>query len=175
MEVLCSVEGKSIGSFKKVGSTITVPGQWTQYSADLPEGARYFALRCTSKDQYILFVDDIKYRKAGTGLKLLGYNVYRDGMRLNASPITATKYTDNRSVDTDVTYSVKAVYNTGESRAANAVWDYASGIDGVGVGNAVKHVRIYDISGRQIPLGSSLKTGVYIVWENGKAHKICIK
>ena len=175
MEVLCSVEGKSIGSFKKVGSTITVPGQWTQYSADLPEGARYFALRCTSKDQYILFVDDIKYRKAGTGLKLLGYNVYRDGMRLNASPITATKFTDNRSVDTDVTYSVKAVYNTGESRAANAVWDSASGIDGVGVGNAVKHVRIYDISGRQIPLGSSLKTGVYIVWENGKAHKICIK
>lgn len=175
MEVLCSVEGKSIGSFKKVGSTITVPGQWTQYSADLPEGARYFALRCTSKDQYILFVDDIKYRKAGTGLKLLGYNVYRDGMRLNASPITATKYTDNQSVDTDVTYSVKAVYNTGESRAANAVWDSASGIDGVGVGNAVKHVRIYDISGRQIPLGSSLKTGVYIVWENGKAQKICIK
>lgn len=175
MEVLCSVEGKSIGSFKKVGSTITVPGQWTQYSADLPEGARYFALRCTSKDQYILFVDDIKYRKAGTGLKLLGYNVYRDGMRLNASPITATKFTDNRSVDTGVTYSVKAVYNTGESRAANAVWDSASGIDGVGVGNAVKHVRIYDISGRQIPLGSSLKTGVYIVWENGKAHKICIK
>ena len=175
MEVLCSVEGKSIGSFKKVSSTITVPGQWTQYSADLPDGARYFALRCTSKDQYILFVDDIKYRKAGTGLKLLGYNVYRDGMRLNASPITATKYTDNRSVDTDVTYSVKAVYNTGESRAANAVWDSASGIDGVGVGNAVKHVRIYDISGRQIPLGSSLKTGVYIVWENGKAHKICIK
>ncbi len=175
MEVLCSVEGKSIGSFKKVGSTITVPGQWTQYSADLPEGARYFALRCTSKDQYILFVDDIKYRKAGTGVKLLGYNVYRDGTRLNASPITATKYTDNRSVDTDVTYSVKAVYNTGESRAANAVWDSASGIDGVGVGNAVKHVRIYDISGRQIPLGSSLKTGVYIVWENGKAHKICIK
>lgn len=175
MEVLCSVEGKSIGSFKKIGSTITVPGQWTQYSADLPEGARYFALRCTSKDQYILFVDDIKYRKAGTGLKLLGYNVYRDGTRLNVSPITATKYTDNRSVDTDVTYSVKAVYNTGESRAANAVWDSASGIDGVGVGNAVKHVRIYDISGRQIPLGSSLKTGVYIVWENGKAHKICIK
>lgn len=175
MEVLCSVEGKSIGSFKKVGSTITVPGQWTQYSADLPEGARYFALRCTSKDQYILFVDDIKYRKAGTGLKLLGYNVYRDGMRLNASPITATKYTDNRSVDTDVTYSVKAVYNTGESRAANAVWDSASGIDGVGVGNAVKHVRIYDISGRQMPLGASLKKGVYVVRDNGKTRKICIK
>lgn len=175
MEVLCSVEGKSIGSFKKVGSTITVPGQWTQYSADLPEGARYFALRCTSKDQYILFVDDIKYRKAGTGLKLLGYNVYRDGTRLNASPITATKYTDNRSVDTDVTYSVKAVYNTGESRAANAVWDAALGISGVGVGNGSAQVRIYDLSGRQMPLGASLKKGVYVVRDNGKTRKICIK
>lgn len=175
MEVLCSVEGKSIGSFKKVGSTITVPGQWTQYSADLPEGARYFALRCTSKDQYILFVDDIKYRKAGTGLKLLGYNVYRDGMRLNASPITATKYTDNRSVDTDVTYSVKAVYNTGESRAANAVWDAASGISGVGEDNGSAQVRIYDLSGRQMPLGASLKKGVYVVRDNGKTRKICIK
>ena len=175
MEVLCSVEGKSIGSFKKVGSTITVPGQWTQYSADLPEGARYFALRCTSKDQYILFVDDIKYRKAGTGLKLLGYNVYRDGTRLNASPITTTKYTDNRSVDTDVTYSVKAVYNTGESRAANAVWDAASGISGVGEDNGSAQVRIYDLSGRQMPLGASLKKGVYVVRDNGKTRKICIK
>lgn len=175
MEVLCSVEGKSIGSFNKVGSTITVPGQWTQYSADLPEGARYFALRCTSKDQYILFVDDIKYRKAGTGLKLLGYNVYRDGLRLNASPITATKYTDNRSVDTDVTYSVKAVYNTGESRAANAVWDAASGISGVGEDNGLAQVRIYDLSGRQMPLGASLKKGVYVVRDNGKTRKICIK
>lgn len=175
MEVLCSVEGKSIGSFKKVGSTITVPGQWTQYSADLPEGARYFALRCTSKDQYILFVDDIKYRKAGTGLKLLGYNVYRDGLRLNASPITATKYTDNRLVDTDVTYSVKAVYNTGESRAANAVWDAASGISGVGEDNGLAQVRIYDLSGRQMPLGASLKKGVYVVRDNGKTRKICIK
>lgn len=175
MEVLCSVEGKSIGSFKKVGSTITVPGQWTQYSADLPEGARYFALRCTSKDQYILFVDDIKYRKAGTGLKLLGYNVYRDGLRLNASPIIATKYTDNRSVDTDVTYSVKAVYNTGESRAANAVWDAASGIIGVGEDNGSAQVRIYDLSGRQMPLGASLKKGVYVVRDNGKTRKICIK
>lgn len=175
MEVLCSVEGKSIGSFKKVGSTITVPGQWTQYSADLPEGARYFALRCTSKDQYILFVDDIKYRKAGTGLKLLGYNVYRDGLRLNASPITATKYTDNRSVDTDVAYSVKAVYNTGESRAANAVWDAASGISGVGEDNGSAQVRIYDLSGRQMPLGASLKKGVYVVRDNGKTRKICIK
>lgn len=175
MEVLCSVEGKSIGSFKKVGSAITVPGQWTQYSADLPEGARYFALRCTSKDQYILFVDDIKYRKAGTGLKLLGYNVYRDGLRLNASPITATKYTDNQSVDTDVTYSVKAVYNTGESRAANAVWDAASGISGVGEDNGSAQVRIYDLSGRQMPLGASLKKGVYVVRDNGKTRKICIK
>ena len=175
MEVLCSVEGKTIGSFKNVGSTITVPGQWTQYSADLPEGARYFALRCTSKDQYILFVDDITYRKAGTGLKLLGYNVYRDGTRLNASPVTETKYTDNRSVDTDVTYSVKAVYNTGESRAANAVWDAASGIIGVGEDNGSAQVRIYDLSGRQMPLGASLKKGVYVVRDNGKTRKICIK
>ena len=175
MEVLCSVEGKSIGSFKKVGSTITVPGQWMQYSADLPEGARYFALRCTSKDQYILFIDDIRYRKAGTALKLLGYNVYRDGTRLNASPVTETKYTDNRSVDTDVTYSVKAVYNTGESRAANAVWDAASGIIGVGEDNGSAQVRIYDLSGRQMPLGASLKKGVYVVRDNGKTRKICIK
>lgn len=175
MEVLCSVEGKSIGSFKKVGSTITVPGQWTQYSADLPDGARYFALRCTSKDQYILFIDDIRYRKAGTALKLLGYNVYRDGTRLNASPVTETKYTDNRSVDTDVTYSVKAVYNTGESRAANAVWDAASGIIGVGEDNGSAQVRIYDLSGRQMPLGASLKKGVYVVRDNGKTRKICIK
>ena len=73
-----------------MGSTLTVPGSWKQYSACLPEGTHYFAIRCVSKDQYILFIDDIYYRRAEKKLTLKGYLVYRDGSCITAAPVPDT-------------------------------------------------------------------------------------
>ena len=115
--MLYSTEDCDTASFKKIGATITVPGQWKQYTATLPADTRHFAIRCVSQDQYILFLDDITYRKAARDFSLLGYNVYRGNELLTTAPIPATAYTDNAGTE-DAVYSVSAVYNTGESRHA---------------------------------------------------------
>lgn len=115
IEVCYSTTDVQKASFQRVGSVLTIPGTWTQYTASLPENAKYFAIHCISNNQYILFLDDITYRKAASQLTLLGYNIYRDGMKLNVSPLTATTFTDQNVTAGSHTYVVTAVYEEGES------------------------------------------------------------
>lgn len=46
---------------------------------------------------------------------LLGYNVYRDGQKLNAAALPSLSYTDIPSYTGNISYSVTAVYDAGES------------------------------------------------------------
>ena len=48
-------------------------------------------------------------------LQALGYNMYRNGTRINISPITAVTYQDNLVTPGDYSYCVTAIYNLGES------------------------------------------------------------
>lgn len=170
MEVLYSTTDTLVTSFTKIGNTYTVPQAWTQYSVALPEGTRHFAIRCTSLDQYILFVDDITYRKAARDFRLLGYNVYRNGTLLTAAPIAATSYTDASSSEGD--YCVSAVYNTGESRQTAAQWVSPSGIGGLTTDSSAP-TAVYDAQGRLLPSTSLPAThGVYIVRKGGKTVKV---
>ncbi len=58
---------------------------------------------------------------------LLGYNIYRDGTKLNASVWTLTNYADNGLSAGTYNYSVTAVYDEGESPAAGPVQATVSG------------------------------------------------
>ncbi|MCM1042293.1 MAG: choice-of-anchor J domain-containing protein [Bacteroides sp.] len=49
------------------------------------------------------------------------YNVYRDGNKINPSPVTACSYTDAMSTPGIYTYTVTAVHDNGESYASNPV------------------------------------------------------
>ena len=172
MEVLYSTTDTLVTSFTKLGNTYTVPGAWTQYSVNLPEGTRHFAIRCTSLDQYILFVDDITYRKAARDFRLLGYNVYRDGTLLNASPLPATSFADLSA--TEGNYEVSAVYNTGESRRTTAVWGDASAVAPVKAEpDASAPSALYDVQGRLLP-STTLPAahGIYLVRKGGKTVKV---
>ena len=121
IQTLVSAQGTETTDFEQVGKEITVPGNWTKLSFDCPEGTRHFAVRCTSFDQYILFLDDITFCKAGTDLRLLGYHVYRDGTRITTEPIGETEYCDSEMPEGDHLYAVSAVYSTGESRQSAEV------------------------------------------------------
>ena len=96
-EILYSKTGTDVGDFILVEEFKAIPPMWTQYTAYLPEGAKYFAIRCTSYDQYMLFVDDVTFR-AKNGPKetvaVSGYNIYRDKVRVNAEPVLTPAYTD---------------------------------------------------------------------------------
>ncbi len=137
-EILYSTTGTDVEDFTLVEEFKAIPPMWTQYTAYLPEGAKYFAIRCTSYNQYMLFVDDVTFRaKNGPAetVAVNGYNVYRDKVRLNAEPVTVPTYTDE-AVDNSstYTYAVTTLYAAGESHISNeVVVDMAqSGIGQVG-------------------------------------------
>lgn len=124
-EILYSTTGTNVEDFKLVQEFKAIPAMWTQYTAYLPAGAKYFAIRCTSYDQYMLFVDDITFRaKNGPTetIAVTGYNVYRDKVKLTAEPLTVPAYTDEAVDNTSTyTYAVTALYPAGESRVSNEV------------------------------------------------------
>ena len=52
----------SVSSFQVAASYSSATTTWTEYSATLPAGAKYFAIRHTSNDIYGLMVDDVTYQ-----------------------------------------------------------------------------------------------------------------
>lgn len=195
LEVLYSTEDAERENFTKLGSTLKIPGKWTKYEQTLPDGTRYFALRCVSLDQYILFLDDITYRKAARDFQLMGYNVYRDGELLNASPMEATAYTDVAAGNETHRYEVTAVYNTGESAASPALLydptgiaaptqsaQWSASIEGRQLlvkAHAEECVQVFNAAGQLIHTSHgtftlTLPHGVYIVKAAGEARKIAI-
>ncbi len=64
----------------------------------------------------------LSWRLLGTEPQSTAFNIYRNGTKINASPVTASSYTDNSS--TDALYLVKAVNNGVEDNRANetTVW-----------------------------------------------------
>lgn len=67
-----------------------------------------------------------------------GYNVYRNGIRLNGETTTDTVYTDTeKTVDKYLTYQVSAVYSVTGEKFSNKVTVVATGIDGVTSENGV--------------------------------------
>lgn len=137
-EFLYSKGGKSASDFVKAGGDNAVPNEWKEYDYAVPEGTRYFAIRCVSENRFIFFVDDVTYVPANAGkveLELTGYNIYRDGVRLNEQPVAETTFTDANGGAED-RYSVSAVYAQGESALCPEVSPMA-GIDAVSAGTPV--------------------------------------
>lgn len=130
-EVLASSTDKSVESFESVGVR-TFGKEWTRMAAVLPEGSRYFAIRCISPQQFAMLVDDVTYTPSGAAVAastVVGYNVYRDGEKLTEFPIVDHSYVDVTAGDTYHSYRVSAVYDIGESRLSN---EFAIGQSAVG-------------------------------------------
>ena len=114
LEVLYSATDTKPESFARIGDVVDIStGDWEKIEKALPAETRYFAIRCISNDSYALLIDDISYKNRG--LKIKGYNVYRDGKKLNEEPVNETRFTDNIMQKGLFTYYVTALYNTGES------------------------------------------------------------
>jgi len=100
------------------GEYVEVDRRWQQFSYDLPEGTRHFAIQCVSRGGTMMMVDDIAFTKAigdSEEINLLGYNIYRDGVLVNQELVTELSYTDNVNTEGTYTYKVTAVYDKGES------------------------------------------------------------
>lgn len=173
-EVLVSKTEPSQTAFYKLGDTYTqTGGTWHEITVNLPEGARYFAIRNTTKGENasMFMIDDITYCTAAP--TLTGFNIYRDGQKLR-TVAAETRYYDDDSADGSAhSYMVTAMYGTNESDPATTT--VTTGISAV-ESQAVRYQKVYAIDGRLVSDGIKaakgvLRPGVYIA--GGK--KIVVK
>lgn len=133
-QVLYSETSTDINSFRQIGETAELynVSNWEEFRFNLPAGAKYFAIRCVSEAKFAMLLDDITYIPAGAEreeLALTGYNIYRNDVRINSSPVTTTEFTDTETENgLDYTYHVTAVYDKGESRYSEACLIHTTGI-----------------------------------------------
>lgn len=203
MEVLYSTTDKEMESFTKVAEESVVPSEWTEYTASLPEGAKYFAIRCTSTDAFLFFVDDVDFKAAKPKEMpaIAGYDIFRDNVKINAAPVEDNTYIDTVAEEGEYTYAVKTIYAEGSSRASNratVVVAGSTGIDAVAAeGNIViaaeegaivvtgaegKTVTVAAIDGKTIYAGTAAATttiavqpGVYVVKADETVAKVIVR
>jgi hypothetical protein len=164
IDVLYSTTDTDPDSFTKIRSYVNIPEDWVRYVVTVPEGAKYFAIRSTATGGFMLMIDDVQYEPAHYGLTLtpLAYNVYRNGVKLNESPVTDTEYFDTLPGDGKYSYYVSTIYEVGESMAAGPV----SITSAVGAINANKLGVTVD--NRVISISNANSTAVAVMSLDGK-------
>ncbi len=171
IELLYSTGSLDPADFISAGKHEQISDEWTEYTAELPEGALYFAIRSCAIGASMLMVDDVTYipASANTRLEHIGYNVYRNGEKLNDTPVTDTTITDTLAQPGFHTYAVTALYNVGESRPAKADINVMSGIDGITADDNAP-AEYFNLQGIRV---DSPRTGnIYIRRQGSKAAKV---
>lgn len=133
-QILASSAGTAVSDFKLIKEFSKVPTEWTEFTAELPEGSKYFAIRCTSNNTFMFFVDDITYIPAvnpATKFNILGFNVFANGERVNTVPVFGLSYIHRPASGTDPEYAVSVIYDHGESGLSKGVKPSYSGVEDV--------------------------------------------
>lgn len=194
-EILYSTTGADPSEFTMISSNMAPADKWEEFTAELPQGTTYFAVRCTSYDKNVFMLDDITYQ--GASYEISSYNIYRDGVKIGNTPAGSTAYTDAVSTGEAHKYNVTVVYNFGESNLSNTVQSLVTGIadaslaaakvkvvkGGITVTGAAGHkVAIYSATGQNVyggiagnRLDVNVAGGVYVVAIDGKAIKVMVK
>ncbi len=153
-------------SFSILGSEVTLNGAaWRQFSYNLPEGSRHFAIHKTSQNGSMFFLDDVTFipdTLARQDITLQGYNIYCNGERINDALVMQNTYTDNTDRGNAI-YTVTAVYDKGESAGSNEA-QFVSGIQEIATTmERTANNRLYDLQGRP---ATGQQKGIYIM--NGR-------
>ena len=197
-EILSSSSTVDIESFTLIESRVAGE-EWELVEFVLPADARYFAIRYTAELQMGLMIDDIEYVSAVSDLKLQGYNVFRNGQKVNDELVTTESYQDFVYGDKlHFIYQVSAVYDRGESNACDAIYvNIPTGIkdasdsnvnvkaidNGIIIESSVlNNAVIYTIDGSAVASvnveGSayvSLQSGIYIVKLGSASFKVIVR
>jgi|GEM_PF-799657 len=197
-----STSGTEISDFTQLSKTEyeQIGNSWKKFSFEIPEETKYFAInRITPCGETALILDDFLFFQAGSDATITGYNIYRDGAKLNSSPLATLDYSDtNPSLGVNK-YKVTAVYGEVESPYSNEVSINFTGnsIDGVDNLNAKVYslpntiiveaetevlISIYNAGGAIIYNEKSkgknkftVNAGVYVVKLDNKATKVIVK
>lgn len=182
-EVLYSETNDSISSFKRLKSgiadgsnAVTESPNWKEVTAELPEGAKYFAIHhITPQSTGLVFgVDDISFEKLapGTNDSIIGFNIYRNGTLIGSVDKDAVTFNDKDEATDGTVYNVTTVYKSNEGvttesafsndatiHVANGISEIKAGADGL--------YNVYTIDGRAVRINSKtlggLPKGLYII------------
>lgn len=175
-EVYYSLTDNSPASFRKIMYETSLEEVWEQFFVSLPDGAKYFAIRCTSENCLNMMLDNITYIAKGTPkeYKLIGYNVYRNDTKLNDEPLTGCSFKTSRELERD-SYFVTAVYDRGESVASNVAYLGKSGIGEVTADETAsdEQVEYFDLRGARVS-ESNLRPGIYLRRQGLSVSKVMI-
>lgn len=182
-EVLYSTKDSTDpADFVSASKVESVPGAWTEFEFQIPDGAKRFAIRYDKTYGFMLHIDDVSYIPEGTAeLELEGYNIYRDGICMNDAPISQTFWVDENPGSEIHTYGVSAHYGeSGESRVGVTLRMSVTAVDDIDADAAEivvseGHVTaigcmisIYDLQGVLAAQGhdsvntATLPSGIYI-------------
>lgn len=196
VEVYYSDTDNKVESFKLIKEiNIDSAMTWKEYSFDVPEGAKYFAIRYMAANQFFIGIDDITYICAAQNL--LGFNVYRDKEKVGETAPDVTTFTLPNDLSAGHEYFVTAVYEVGESAPSNRL--RISGVNGIyseldGKCKAGKgYIRFASVSGDNVEIIATngisvyrnaaadesfeveLAAGAYIVKIGSKVSKVIVK
>lgn len=163
-----------------------VPEVWTEFSFELPAGAKYFEIVHDSFDSYALFVDDITFEgkaEIPADLAVNGYYVVRDGKVVNDEPIEGTNYCDHPFGESTIEevrsfeYSVVAVYNYGVAKHSEPCKVEVpngplTGMEIVGA-DELDGKDVYTLSG--IKVDRFVSGGIYIVRNVDGTRKVMVR
>lgn len=176
LEILASSTDNQPESFTVVSEESVDVTEWTEYTAALPAGTKYFAIRHTATDVFGLMIDDVTFVSGGAAPMIpVNFNVYYEQEKLATVAADVTTYTakaDQIGVGSH-TFAVTAVYASGaESKPVTATVDVVNSINQIAVNG--QPVDVYTLDGklvrRQVTSLAGLK-GLYII--NGK--KVMVK
>lgn len=160
------------------------------FEEELPEGTKYFAIQhitpwaydywedgtmTPSTNMTAFFLDDITYTPAVPGI--LGYNIYRNGSKINTNPVSSTRYSVSLVNGHNDIY-VTVVYENGESAPSNYYSvDYEGGVATAinAVSFDASHMSVYTAAGQYVGNRLPATKGTYVVRTNGKTQKVVVK
>lgn len=184
-------------SFEMLKKYSPTTEDYINYSEEIPDGAKYFAIVDQSKDLYGIIVDNISYTTVSDMLRgtIKGFNIYRryeDGAnnvaalageldmtgyeKVNEAPVTETTYTDLHTVAGTYSYAVTAVYPWGESLLSEPILVTSTkvGVENVSAAAAEVTYRYYTVQGVQVV--NPTPGQIYIqVGSDGSTRKVYVK
>lgn len=124
-----STTGKRPSDFKFVndGPYVELPAEWTLVKYTIPKNAKYVTINCVSNDAFMLMIDDIfvgtnkirpsARKKTASANPVVGFNIYRNGEKVNSTPVDSVRYNDEVPDYGDFKYTITAVYQDGKESA----------------------------------------------------------
>lgn len=199
-EVLVSLKTDAIEDFvpvPEIESYTLYEGLWKEFYFTVPAGTKYFAVRYHSRNAFMIMLDDFTFTPAITeeSLTLKGYNVYRDGVKLNDEEVAEPEYADPTVYSEPATtkYRVTAVYAQGESKGSNEVSIEQTSIEDVRAGLSIstapgliivenagdRQIHVYNVDGMEIYSGYDsaipVSPAVYVVKVSETVAKVFVR